>query len=60
MNPEQEAYAVEFLTAIRAQTEQLRIANLIAWTTGSGYSPNQAAIDEVTEALWPWRKGAYE
>ena len=31
--------------------EQQRIANIIAWTVGSGYTPSTAVIEQVNESL---------
>ena len=31
--------------------EQQRIANVIAWTVGSGYTPSTAVIEQVNESV---------
>lgn len=46
--------------ATLALVEQQRIANVIAWTVGAGYSPSQGVIAEVTGALrLPEEPGAF-
>jgi hypothetical protein len=37
--------------ATMAQTEQLRIGNLIAWTSGSGFVPSPAVLSAVNIGL---------
>ena len=39
------------VAATLAQTEQLRLANVIAWTTGNGYNPSPAVLAAMEKGL---------
>lgn len=46
------ADAQHLVSALDRLTEQLRIANVIAYTNGGGYGPNYSTREEIEAAIW--------